>query len=96
MTRKTRVRRDAAHRAAERHGNRELRERVERFLRTRGICGLEHVRVDVEGGLVSLRGHISSPHDRWLCLNCSRRVAGVLDVIDELELEDGSTAENGC
>ena len=68
----------------------ELRQRVERFLTTRGIRGMEGFRVDVDGGVVVLRGRVASAHDRWLCVSCSSRVAGVLHVIDELEVEDGA------
>lgn len=67
----------------------ELRRRVQRFLGTRGIRGLEGVHVDVDGGVIVLRGRVASARDRWLCVSCSSRVAGVLRVIDELEFEEG-------
>lgn len=68
--------------------SRELRQRVRLFLNTRGIRGVESIDVEVNGATVVLRGRIASAHDRWLCVSCSSRVAGVLHVIDELEVED--------
>ena len=68
----------------------ELRQRVLRFLQSRGICGMEDVRVGVDGGVVVLRGRIASAHDRWLCVSCVCRVAGVLHVIDQLEVADSA------
>lgn len=60
--------------------------RIRRFLDARGVRGLDGVLVDVDGGTVTLRGNVASKHDRWLCVNCARRVAGVLHVCDELEV----------
>jgi len=68
--------------------NTALRQRILSFLRTRGIDGLESISVEVHQGIVLLRGRIASPHIRWLCTNCTRRVAGVIRVIDELEIEN--------
>lgn len=49
--------------------------------------GLNNLDIDVDGGTVVWRGRIASSHDRWLCVHCAQRVAGVLRVIDELNSE---------
>ena len=68
----------------------DLHRRVTQFLHGRGISGLQHVRVELHGQDVSLRGRVASAHDRWLCVTCCSRVAGVARVIDELEVENSA------
>lgn len=75
----------------------ELRQRVLRYLRTRGIEDLENIHVGVDRAVVILQGRVTSPHLRWLCVNCARRVAGVIRVIDRLEIgKRESTRRGGC
>lgn len=70
-------------------GNRwELRRRIRQFLMRRGIRGLDTICIDVDGGTVVLRGRIASRHDRWRCHACACHVAGVLRVVDELQVDD--------
>jgi len=65
-----------------------LRQRIMRFLRSRGLESLHEVHVDVDRGIVFLRGTIPTSHDRWLCDTCARRVAGVIRLVDELQVEE--------
>jgi osmotically-inducible protein OsmY len=68
-------------------GDEALWRRVMQFLHTRGIRNLAGVHVEVHQGIVVLQGSVGSPHDRWLCITCARRVAGVLNVVDELKVD---------
>ncbi len=63
---------------------RDLEDRVRRFLQLNATHGMENVRAEVQGGIVILRGRVSSERDRSLGTNCCRHVPGVLPVIDKL------------
>jgi len=63
-----------------------LRQRILRFLTSMGVQELENVDVEVTCGVATLCGRVVSPRDRWLCCNGAGRVAGVLRVIDQLEI----------
>lgn len=63
-----------------------LQHRVEQFLFDRGVDSLSDIQVTVSRGVVTLHGVVASPHERWLCICCARRVAGVIRVEDELEV----------
>jgi osmotically-inducible protein OsmY len=68
------------------HGDSDLRRRVELFLQQKGIASLKSVEVDVRGGRVTLQGRVRSFYERQLCL-CCQHVAGVLAVIDDLQVD---------
>lgn len=72
----------------------ELQRRVTQFLWGCGMTGLQQLRVELHGRTVVLRGRVPSARDRWLCANCCARVAGVLRVIDELEIEESVAASS--
>lgn len=59
--------------------------RIVAFLRTR-VPDLHAVKVAASGGTVIVRGILPSAHEKWLCLECCRHVAGVVRVIDELQV----------
>jgi len=44
------------------------------------------IEVESVGGDVTLRGEVSSFYQRQLCINCCRRVAGVIRLIDEIQV----------
>ena len=66
--------------------NIELARRVERYLHSKQIRSLRSVSVEAERGRVVLRGDVGSFYEKQLCLNCTRRVAGVLDLVDEIQV----------
>ena len=68
----------------------DLQRRVTNFLARRGIP-TQLLRVEEESGTVIVRGCLPSLHAKWLCLECCRHVAGVMAVVDDIEV--GSTAE---
>lgn len=57
------------------------------FLEQRQMAPLEGLRVAVRGGSVILRGNMRSPHEKLLIAQCCRRVAGVVNVIDILNVQ---------
>ena len=65
----------------------ELQARVVNFLVGRNLPGLRQVQVEVVGHAVTLRGRVRSFYEKQLAGHCCRRVAGVLEVIDDLQVE---------
>lgn len=64
----------------------DLKRRVERFLFERHRAVLRRVEVDVLHGAVVLHGRVNTFYDKQICLSCCQRVAGVLKLIDEIEV----------
>jgi osmotically-inducible protein OsmY len=60
------------------HGIREI-------LKARHVIGLHRLSVHARNGIAELRGFVESAHMRSLCIECSRRVTGVRQVIDCLD-----------
>lgn len=67
----------------------EVADRVRRFLHNQGVAA-DQLAIESTGGNVILRGRVSTRSDKELCLQCSRRVAGVVNVIDELDLAEST------
>lgn len=65
----------------------ELARRIVNFLYQRRVPGGECIRLNVHGGVVAVGGTIPTRYGKWLCLECCRRVAGVLRVIDNVKIE---------
>ncbi len=51
--------------------------------RVSGVPGRKSVRLDVRVGAVVIRGPLSSSRAKWLCIECCRHVAGVINLVDE-------------
>lgn len=66
--------------------DRDLELRVANYLVGRQIQALRQVEVEADHGTVTLRGLVHSFHQKQLCLNCCRRVAGVVELIDQVEV----------
>ncbi len=64
----------------------DLQRRVSQYLTRRGIAAAGKLDVDASAGVVTLRGKVGSKHWKWLAVECSRRVAGVVQLIDALEV----------
>lgn len=62
----------------------DLERRVVNYLVGRGIPNLRRIRVAADRGTVVLEGHVPSFYQKQLCINCSRRVAGVVELIDRI------------
>ena len=65
----------------------DLTRRVVNFLNTCGVQGLGALRVEADGGTVVMRGWLPSDYEKWLCIECCRRVGGVRKVVDEVGVE---------
>ena len=64
----------------------DLRRRIVTFLWQRRVPSVQDIAVEVTNGTVILQGKVGSFYERQLCLNCCQHVAGVLKIIDELQV----------
>ncbi|MBL8826861.1 MAG: BON domain-containing protein [Planctomycetaceae bacterium] len=64
--------------------DRDLERRVVNFLHGRHVPGLRHLHVEANSGTVVLRGRVNSFYEKQLCHHAIRRVAGVVNVVDEV------------
>ncbi len=75
--------------------NRDLERRVVNYLSGRQVSALRGILVQADNGTVTLRGEVFSFYQKQLCIQCSRRVAGVINLIDRIEVapsRDGAIA----
>ena len=63
-----------------------LARRVRNFILARILPSANLVTVESDGGIVTLRGRVGTFYQKQLWLNGAQRVAGVLRVIDEIEV----------
>lgn len=64
--------------------DRDLERRVCNYLLGRKMPALRQIEVMADNGTVTLRGQVSTYFQKQLCLNCCRRVAGVIELIDQV------------
>ncbi len=74
-----------------RRGEDDLAMRVRNFLDGRNIPGLRRLGVTVSAGQVTLFGRVRTFYEKQLALHCCQRVAGVIHVIDAIEVGGGAT-----
>lgn len=67
----------------------DLRRRVVLFLAGRHMLSLRYLEVEARGGTVTLRGRVGSFYEKQLSRQCCRRVAGVLELVDHVEVTEG-------
>ena len=65
---------------------RDLKQRVINYLVGRNFPALRRLTVDADNGRVVIQGKVGSYYEKQLCLNCSRRVAGVIELVDRVEV----------
>jgi osmotically-inducible protein OsmY len=70
----------------------DLARRVINYLHSKGIRALREVSVEASRGAVLMRGTVSSFYEKQLCLNCTRRVAGVIELVDEIAVRETANA----
>ncbi len=68
----------------------DLRDRVAHFLGSRHFHNLARISVAVENGRVTLQGIVGSFYEKQVALSTCQRVAGVLSMVDMLEVSDDS------
>ncbi|MCC7083710.1 MAG: BON domain-containing protein [Pirellulales bacterium] len=82
--------------AQPRRADQELRRRVINFLSCKHFPGLRSLKVDAQLGVVTISGRVSTFHERQLCINCCRRVAGVVRLDDRVVVSPpNSTSRSG-
>jgi len=64
----------------------DLERRVSNFLAERLRPSLRELDVEVADGVVTLQGHLHTFYEKQLAISCCQRVAGVLKLIDEVEV----------
>lgn len=62
----------------------ELERRLANFLYQREVPGGNCVLLNAQGGVVVVSGVLPTRRAKWLCIECCRRVAGVIRIIDEV------------
>ena len=65
----------------------DLERRVLGFLAGRFIPALRRLAIEAEGGVVTVRGQVSSFYEKQVALHCCQRVAGVRELIDAVDVE---------
>ena len=66
--------------------DRDLERRVMNYLTGRHVPALRRLEVQAAGGTVTLRGTVGSFYEKQLSQQCCRRVAGVLNLIDAVDV----------
>jgi len=66
--------------------DRELEARVVNNLALHHVPGVRWLHIQALNGVVTLRGRVRSFHQRQRCIHCTRRVAGVFELVDQLEV----------
>lgn len=66
----------------------DLQRRVRAFLAGRHYQALRRLQVDVESDAVVLSGTVPTFHQRQVAVECAAHVAGVLRVVDRLNVSD--------
>ena len=69
-------------------GDDVIAARVRRLLRSDSATNMLRIRVLVEDGVVTLLGRVQTLEDTDIAAEVASRVQGVIDVVDELEVED--------
>ncbi|MBS0207367.1 MAG: BON domain-containing protein [Planctomycetes bacterium] len=66
--------------------DRDLEQRVSTYLATRHVPSLRQLIVEAHNGVVTLRGKVRSFYEKQLMQQCCQRVAGVVQMIDAVEV----------
>ncbi len=64
----------------------DVRNRVTSFLRGRHFPAFRNLEVEVQNGAVTLSGAVCSYYEKQVALNSCQRVAGVLSLVDRVDV----------
>jgi len=64
----------------------DLKRRILIFFSQRHVPALRRVEIEVQDGTVEIKGHVNSFYEKQLCLSCCQRVAGVVRIVDLVEV----------
>lgn len=73
--------------AGNRTSDLDLERRVLNYLAGRFMPALRRLAIEAEGGIVTVRGQVSSFYEKQIALHCCQRVAGVRELIDAVDVE---------
>lgn len=71
--------------------DRDLERRVLSYLVGRHVPGLRNLQIEARNGTVTLRGRVHTFYEKQLCQNCCRRVAGVVQFVDNVDVAHAAT-----
>jgi osmotically-inducible protein OsmY len=66
--------------------DRDLKQRIVRYLSEMQRQPLRDIQVQVDRGHVTLTGRLSSFYEKQLCLQCFQQVQGVTRVVDQIDV----------
>lgn len=66
--------------------DRDLQRRVALYLHERHRPGLRRLKVNAQSGTVEVSGTVATFYEKQLCQHICRRVAGVVKLIDRVEV----------
>ncbi len=69
----------------------DLIRRITNFLFRQHFSDLRRLEVMADNGVVTIRGRVPSFHQRQLCIHCCQRVAGVVQVNDEINVAQAAS-----
>ena len=64
----------------------DLERRIRNFLASRNFPALRRLEISVSDGQAIISGMVSTYHEKQLATSCCQRVAGVLEVINQIEV----------
>ena len=64
----------------------DVHRRIRNFLHQRRVSALKRVKIDVCKGTVVISGRVSSFYEKQLCISCCQHVAGVIKLVDEVDV----------
>jgi hypothetical protein len=82
----SRIREQAMSAATTSSADFDLEQRIRSFLAGRNYPALQGLEIEVRQGVVSVSGHVDTFHEKQLATNCCQRVAGVLQVINNVDV----------
>ncbi len=75
--------------------DRELERRVINFLARQHFPRLQTIKVHARDGVVVISGRVNSFYERQMCIHCCQRVAGVVQLKDQVEVHKKSETTPG-
>ena len=66
--------------------DRDLEQPIVGYLARRHVPSLRQLAVEAKNGIVTIRGQVRSFYEKQLSSHCCRRVAGVVQIVDEIDV----------
>ena len=78
-------------RVSDEAADRDLEQRIVGYLARRHVPSLRQLAVEARNGIVTIRGQVRSFYEKQLSSHCCRRVAGVVQLVDEIDVVTGNS-----